>query len=226
MDSLKVLSMISSISGSSCCNCNKTNANTLLGSNSGFDLVVESLIKAVSNREQYTNIDNGDVKGEGVNIMENVLTPVLNSNNNVSKIEPTNKDESINIRIKNAVSNASKKHGVDADLIMSIIKVESNFKPNTVSRAGAKGLMQLMPVNIKTYGVTDPFNIEQNIDAGTRHIKDYIDMYNGDLEMGLMAYNGGPGNMKKRGVKSPSDIYKMPKETQNYVPKVLNLYRG
>ena len=70
------------------------------------------------------------------------------------------------------------------------------------------------------------FDIEQNIDGGTRHIKEYLDKYNGDVEMALMAYNGGPTRMAKRGVKSINDIYKMPKETQNYVPKVMKYYKG
>ncbi|MPM77408.1 hypothetical protein SDC9_124411 [bioreactor metagenome] len=95
-----------------------------------------------------------------------------------------------------------------------------------MSRAGAKGLMQLMPENCRDLGVKDPLNIEENIDGGTRHIKEYLDKYNGDVEMALMAYNGGPTRMAKRGVKSINDIYKMPKETQNYVPKVMKYYKG
>ena len=86
--------------------------------------------------------------------------------------------------------------------------------------------MQLMPENCKDLGISDPFNIEQNIDGGTRHIKEYLDKYNGDVEMALMAYNGGPTRMARRGVKSINDIYKMPKETQNYVPKVMKYYKG
>jgi soluble lytic murein transglycosylase-like protein len=85
--------------------------------------------------------------------------------------------------------------------------------------------MQIMPSNFKHLGLSDPYNIEQNIDAGTKLLKEYLDKYDGNEEMALMAYNGGPGRMAQRGVKSPSDIYKMPKETQNYVPKVMNIYR-
>ena len=86
--------------------------------------------------------------------------------------------------------------------------------------------MQLMPENCKALGVEDPFNIEQNIEGGVKHIKEYIDRYDGDIEMALMAYNGGPTRMMNRGVTSIDDIYKMPKETQNYVPKVMSYYRG
>ena len=65
-----------------------------------------------------------------------------------------------------------------------------------------------------------------NEELEVKHIKEYIDRYNGDVEMALMAYNGGPTRMMNRGVKSMADIYKMPKETQNYVPKVMSYYRG
>ena len=117
-------------------------------------------------------------------------------------------------RIENAVQLYSNKYGVDSNLVKAIIKTESNFEPNVVSSAGAKGLMQLMPENCRDLGVEDPFNIEQNIEGGVKHIKEYIDRYNGDVEMALMAYNGGPTRMMNRGVKSMADIYKMPKETQ------------
>ncbi|HFL3547501.1 TPA: lytic transglycosylase domain-containing protein, partial [Clostridioides difficile] len=90
------------------------------------------------------------------------------ANNTVGKfIEVDTKDKSVKSRIENAVEQASKKYNVDANLIKAIIKVESDFNPNTVSSAGAKGLMQLMPENCRDLGVTNPFNIEQNIDAGT-----------------------------------------------------------
>lgn len=168
--------------------------------------------------------------GQKQQINNNQTNPNLTVGNSISNLNPISNKEIGSLpkdkRIESAISNASKKYGVDEKLIKSIIKVESNFNPNTVSSAGAKGLMQLMPENCKTYGVTDPFNIEQNIDAGTRHIKDYLNKYDQDVEMALMAYNGGPTRMARRGVKSINDIYKMPKETQNYVPKVMKYYRG
>lgn len=234
MDSLNVLSLISKVSGiGSSCKCNESGSSSFIGGNS-FDLVVESLVRAVSDKNKQSGTDSilsgvgeiVDKVGESSVLLDNIVSSDVVNNGVVSKIEPTNKDESINIRIKNAVSKASKEYGIDADLIMAIIKVESDFNPNCTSKAGAKGLMQLMPVNVKDYGVKDVFNIEENIDAGTRQLKDYIDMFDGSVEMGLMAYNAGQGTMKKRGVKSPDDLYKMPKETRDYVPKVLKLYRG
>lgn len=188
------------------------------GSNSGaFDMVMISLLKAISEKNKAS-----------VNINEN-KAETLQTQNSIqtsNKIEVSSKNPDVNQRIEEAVSVSSKKYGVDENLIKAIIKVESDFNPNTVSPAGAKGLMQLMPENCRDLGVKDPFNIEENIDGGTRHIKEYLDRYNGNIEMALMAYNGGPTRMMKRGVKSVEDIYKMPKETQNYVPKVMKYYKG
>lgn len=198
------------------CNCGYNNS-------SGFDMIMMTLLKALSQNNQQTS--NGYNLSSNSEKLFNELDSV--ANNTVGKfIEVDTKDKSVKSRIENAVEQASKKYNVDANLIKAIIKVESDFNPNTVSSVGAKGLMQLMPENCRDLGVTNPFNIEQNIDAGTRHIKEYIDMFGGSIEMGLMAYNGGPGRMRSRGVESISDLYKMPKETQNYIPKVMKYYRG
>lgn len=191
---------------------NSLSGNKSSTTSDAFNMVLLSLLKATKEQNKSANNTNGVL----------TLEDIFSSNKINQNIENLTVDE----RIENAISKASKQHGVDEKLIKSIIKVESNFDPNVVSSAGAKGLMQLMPENCEAFGVTDPFNIEQNIDAGTRHIKEYLDRYDQDVEMALMAYNGGPTRMMKRGVTSINDIYKMPKETQNYVPKVMNYYRG
>ena len=198
------------------CNCTYNNS-------SGFDMIMMPLLKALSQNNQHTSNSYNLLSNS-----ENLFNELDNVVNNTTSrfIDVDTKDKNVKLRIENAVDQASKKYNVDSNLIKAIIKVESDFNPNTVSSAGAKGLMQLMPENCRDLGVTDPFNIEQNIDAGTRHIKEYIDMFGGSIEMGLMAYNGGPGRMKSRGVESISDLYKMPKETQNYIPKVMKYYRG
>lgn len=160
----------------------------------------------------------------------NIRNDVINSQNNnigtTNTVEVTNKNLSEKQQIEDAVKKASVKYGIDENLIKAVIKTESNFNPKVVSSAGAKGLMQIMPANFKHLGVTNPFDIYQNVDAGTKLLKEYIDKYNGNIEMGLMAYNGGPTRMKKRGVTSVEHIYKMPKETQNYVKKVMKYYKG
>jgi len=213
------LTSISSLTGG--CSCNSSSSTN---SSNGFDMALMSLLKAISevNKQNNTTTYQSD---NSLNNMADTLE-TLNSTQNTNRVESCNKDENVNVRIDNAISISSKKYGVDENLIRAIIKVESNFNPNCVSKAGAKGLMQLMPENCRDLGVADPFDIEQNIDGGTRHIKEYLDKYNGDVEMALMAYNGGPTRMARRGVKSIDDIYKMPKETQNYVPKVMKYYKG
>ena len=205
-----MLSEIQSLNNMGISNFNKCQCN----SNSDlFEILFISLMKATK-KQNLSNIE-----------INSNLT-VENSISSTSSLSTNIENLTTDKRIENAISKASKKYGVDEKLIKSIIKVESNFNPNVVSSAGAKGLMQLMPENCKAYGVTEPFNIEQNIDGGTRHIKEYLDRYNQDVEMALMAYNGGPTRMMRRGVTSIDDIYKMPKETQNYVPKVMKYYRG
>ena len=81
--------------------------------------------------------------------------------------------------------------------------------------------MQIMDFNLESYGVNNPFDIDENIEAGVKHIKSYLDMYDGNVEMALMAYNSGPGTVQRRGVTSLNDLYKMPEETQNYVTKIM-----
>ena len=129
-------------------------------------------------------------------------------------------------KIYDAVSTASKKYGVDSNLILAIIKQESDFDTNSTSSCGASGLMQIMPQNFANVGITDEYDINQNINGGTKLFKEYLDQFDGNTEMALMAYNGGPGTMQKRGVSSAYDLYKMPQETQNYVPKVMGYYRS
>jgi len=129
-------------------------------------------------------------------------------------------------KILNAVNTASKNYGVDSNLILAIIKQESDFNANSTSSSGAAGLMQIMPQNFAHVGITDEYDVDQNINGGTKMFKEYLNQYGGNTELALMAYNGGPGTMQKRGVSSATDLYKMPNETQNYVPKVIGYYKN
>ena len=129
-------------------------------------------------------------------------------------------------KIYSAVNTAAKNYGIDSNLILAVIKQESDFDPNSTSGCGAAGLMQIMPENFSHLGITDGYDVDQNINGGTKLLKEYLDQYGGNTEMALMAYNGGPGTIQRRGVKSASDLYKMPQETQNYVPKVMGYYEN
>lgn len=233
-------SSISDLSSLSGCKCNSglesilglssinglTSTSDSSSTSSAFNIMFTSLLNAISQKNKTVKNESEKVSLEG--IFNTYNNSILNAGNisNKNYVAADVSNLTVDERIENAVQLYSNKYGVDSNLVKAIIKTESNFDPNVVSSAGAKGLMQLMPENCRDLGVEDPFNIEQNIEGGVKHIKEYIDRYDGDIEMALMAYNGGPTRMMNRGVTSIDDIYKMPKETQNYVPKVMSYYRG
>lgn len=168
-------------------------------------------------RIRTESIKTGELLLEVSNKIDNNAS--IDNNSKIYSSENTSADMD---KIYASVDKYSSKYGVDKNLILAIIKQESNFNPNAESGVGAKGLMQLMDFNSEAYGVKNPFDIDENINAGVKHIKSYLDKYNGNVEMALMAYNAGPGTMARRGVNYPSDLYKMPEETQNYVPKIMS----
>ncbi|EKO1913827.1 lytic transglycosylase domain-containing protein [Clostridium botulinum] len=194
------------------------------GDSSSFQIVLDSLLKAMENK---------DISGSN-NMLS--LDSIANSGNKYygagQRLEDAKREiNSIksevrtgNITIDSAVEKASRKYGIDKDLLMSVIKQESDFNPNCVSNAGAQGLMQLMPGTASELGVTNPFDIEQNIDGGAKYLKKMLDMHGNVKELALAAYNAGPGTLQWRGVKNISDINKLPSETRNYVKNIMKNY--
>jgi hypothetical protein len=119
-----------------------------------------------------------------------------------------------------AIEQAAARHNVDPSLVRSVVKVESNFNPNAVSRKGAMGLMQLMPSTARSLNVSNPFDPQQNVDAGVRHLRKLLDSYGGNVRLSLAAYNAGSGAVA-RSAGVPHF-----RETQNYVRRITNLYNG
>lgn len=220
-------------------------SSSSLGKNGSFSIVLESLLGALGNSSNNLDSLNSNIPGVNLGSLESGLKDLTegiefrNLNNSyIDKTPPTYsykasgtpysngkvivKDQ----RILDAIEKYSKKYNMDKDLIIAVIKQESDFNPNCVSHAGAMGLMQLMPENCTEYGVSNPYNIEQNIDAGIRHLKDMINIQKGNLMLGLASYNAGPGTLRRRGVTTVEGISKLPSETRNYVKKVMKYYKG
>lgn len=117
------------------------------------------------------------------------------------------------------IAKAAAKHQIDPKLLHAVIQAESAYNPIAVSTAGAVGLMQLMPDTARRYGVVDRRDAEQNIDGGTRYLKDLMGMFNSNLRLAVAGYNAGEGAVMKYNNTVPPYP-----ETQNYVQQVMRLY--
>ncbi|MCK4738466.1 MAG: transglycosylase SLT domain-containing protein [Deltaproteobacteria bacterium] len=131
--------------------------------------------------------------------------------------EEVHRAHSIDVLIRRA----AKKHGVDYPLVKAVIKAESNFEVRALSRAGAKGLMQLMPATAKMLGVKDIYDPSENVNGGVKFLRHLLERFKWKVPLALAAYNAGETAVRKYGTIPPY------KETRNYVKKVLmyqNIY--
>jgi soluble lytic murein transglycosylase-like protein len=151
----------------------------------------------------------------------------VTANNSVSKIktrtkappsmqEPLEKPQAEDRRkILTSIDRAAVQFGLPAALIKAVVKAESNYQVRAVSPAGAQGLMQLMPATARELGVTDPFDIDQNIRGGAQYLRNMLDQFDGDLHLALSAYNAGPGTVARYAGNVPYA------ETRAYVQRVM-----
>jgi soluble lytic murein transglycosylase-like protein len=115
------------------------------------------------------------------------------------------------------IKNAAARHQVPEELVKAVIKVESNFNPQATSHMGAMGLMQLMPGTARDLGVRRPYDPAENINGGTKYLRELLDRYDGNVPKAVAAYNCRPGNVEKG---------RLPQETRSYLKLVSRHYSG
>lgn len=122
------------------------------------------------------------------------------------------------------IAKAASANGLDPSLVRAVIQTESSFRAEAESGAGAQGLMQLMPATAKSLGVTDAFDPQQNIEAGTKYLSNLIERF-GDLRLALAAYNTGPSRISNLNITDPdnaAEYAKISERVRGYVNKVLS----
>lgn len=129
-------------------------------------------------------------------------------------------NEALIQRYSPMIEKASLMWGVEKALVHAVISAESGYNPHAFSRAGAIGIMQLMPDTAKRYGVKNMLDPADNINGGVRYLKDLLVMFNGNIELAVAAYNAGEHAVIRAGNRIPPYA-----ETTQYVPKVLGFYR-
>lgn len=119
------------------------------------------------------------------------------------------------------ISNAARANHIEPALLHAVIEIESGYNAKAVSPKGALGLMQLMPDTARRYAVQDPLDAVQNLRGGARLLRDLLDLYSGNKELALAAYNAGAGAVKAHGGRIPPYA-----ETERYVPAVMKRYES
>ncbi|MPM96385.1 Membrane-bound lytic murein transglycosylase F [bioreactor metagenome] len=191
-----------------------------MGDSPAFEMVMQSLTEAMMD-------SNGNMDFSSLGLTEDQTQSL--GYGGQERVTAAIKDisssmESNDTRIEEAVEKASKKYGIDKELINTIIYHESRFKPNVTSSAGAMGLMQLMPGTAKAMGVENPYDIEDNVMGGTKLLKNLLDTYGNSKELALAGYSAGTGTVEKLGVKSKEDIHKLPYESREFIQYVMKNY--
>lgn len=167
------------------------------------------------NHEQYVLvIKNDDLSSE---VIKDLKIASVNSttqiNEDVNGVLPSQSE------LSELIAKSAKNNNLDDELIKAVIHVESSSKVNAMSPKGAQGLMQLMPATARRFGVTNSYDPAQNIEGGAKYLRELLNLFNNDISLALAAYNAGEQAVLRFGKRVPPF-----KETQAYVPKVINLY--
>jgi len=149
----------------------------------------------------------------------NKPAPVVNADASQVSLAGNQAWSTGNIQVDNLIRFYGKQHGVDPYLIFCLMSQESKFSKGAISPKGAQGLMQLMPGTAARYGVTNPYDVAQNISGGTRYLKDLLKMFNGRVDLALAGYNAGENAVIKYGYSIPPYD-----ETRNYVKLIIKRY--
>lgn len=181
----------------------------------GFSDLQEKEIKSLKDVEKKKNNFSAALKEAEENIQNSVTTDNTKGTVNLNyRTMPL----SSNKNIDDIIQEKSLKYNIDPKLIKSVIKAESNFNPNAISEKGASGLMQLLPSTAKDLGVNNIFDAEENIEGGSKYLRQLLDRYNGDIKKALAAYNAGLGVVDKY-----DNIPPIP-ETNNFINNVLESF--
>ena len=172
------------------------------------DLIFKELVGKQSNYGSLTQLKN--LGNRDFHLLDNSFVPSSGFLKNESGFSRTKKWDFL-------VSDAAERYDVDKNLVFAIIAQESGGNPYAISRAGAKGLMQLMDSTAREMGVRHSFNPGENIDGGVKYFRKMLDQFDGDIKLALASYNAGPAAVKKYNGIPPYS------ETQNYVDSVLRL---
>ena len=164
----------------------------------------------------FTNIPNGDKRFKMVR-KEESTSDYTRAAGMPQYVLPT---AELIRRFSPIIATASKTHNVDVALVHAVITAESGYNASAVSRAGARGLMQLMPETAKRMGVQNIMDPTDNIHGGVKYLRELLTMFNGNKELAVAAYNAGENAVIRHGNRIPPYA-----ETTHYVPKVLGLYR-
>ncbi len=187
---------------------------------SGLDIAIrrmQSIERQFASLQNALKVPDADFQSILESKINKIETPNSSNKTFYSRNDVQNPSRN---EIENLIEKYSQRNGLDKDFVKALVRQESGFNPNATSKCGAMGLMQLMPGTAQGLGVTNPYDIEQNIAGGTKYLKSMIDRFDGNEKLALAAYNAGPNAVKKYGGIPPYQ------ETQNYVKNVMSMYQN